>query len=108
MQGANCDGWALYVTGKFDAECGSRLHDPEELRDDVKFIELTAATLSGLRQSRQLAARQASLSQFFSPIVLEAISNEDPDKALAPREADVTVMFCDLQGFTARKRAIVR
>jgi adenylate cyclase len=40
------------------------------------------------------------LSQFFSPLVLDAISNEDPEKALVPREADVTVMFCDLQGFT--------
>jgi adenylate cyclase len=47
-----------------------------------------------------LAARTASLSQFFSPVVLEAIANVEPEQVLSPREADVTVLFCDLRGFT--------
>src|SRR5206468_6622837 len=75
-------------------------HDAEALRDEVKFTELLAATLDGLRESRLLAARQASLSQFFSPIVLDALASQDPQEVLAPREADVTVLFCDLRGFT--------
>jgi adenylate cyclase len=94
-------GWAIYVAGSFEPQW--RDPDPptaELLRDDVKFAELTAATLGGVRQVRLLAARQASLSQFFSPPVLEAISSRDPEEALAPREADVTVLFCDLRGFT--------
>ena len=66
-----------------------------------EFAEITATTTSALRQSRLLASRQASLSQFFSPVVLEALSGQDADEALAPREADVTVLFCDLRGFTA-------
>lgn len=94
-------GWAIYVAGSFEADwSGSGPPSADWLRDDVKFAELTAATLGGLRQSRQLAARQASLSQFFSPPVLEAIASRDPDQVLAPREADVTVLFCDLRGFT--------
>jgi adenylate cyclase len=94
-------GWGLYVTGSFSGEIGpSGPHSAEMLRDDVKFTELTAATLGGLRQSRLLAARQASLNQFFSPIVAQAISSQEPEQALAPREADVTVLFCDLRGFT--------
>lgn len=94
-------GWAIYVAGSFEPEWTG--HGPptaDWLRDDVKFAELTAATLGGVRQARLLAARQASLSQFFSPPVLEAISSRDPEEALAPREADVTVLFCDLRGFT--------
>src|SRR5207248_6514807 len=38
----------------------------------------------------------------FSPVVLEALGSQEADEALAPREADVTVLFCDLRGFTAK------
>jgi adenylate cyclase len=101
VPGKACAGWALYVTGGFSSDFGAGANaDAELLRDDVKFAELMAATLSGLRESQLLAARQASLSQFFSPIVLEAIGYQDPERVLAPREADVTVLFCDLRGFT--------
>jgi adenylate cyclase len=101
VPGNACSGWALYVTGNFSSDTAATdVLDAELLRDDVKFTELTAATLSGLRESRLLAARQASLSHFFSPLVLQAISSQDPEQALAPREADVTVLFCDLRGFT--------
>jgi adenylate cyclase len=96
-----CKGWALYVTGSFGSEFGSAAEpDPEVLRDDVKFAELTAATLAALRESRLLASAQAGLRQFFSPVVLEALAQQDAAEALAPREADVTVLFCDLRGFT--------
>src|SRR5262245_3626567 len=92
VPGEACQGWGLYVTGSFHNEFAtSGPPDAELLRDDVKFAELTALTLSGLRESRLLAARQASLNQFFSPIVTEAISAQDPERVLAPREADVTV-----------------
>ena len=101
VMGSACQGWALYVTGSFAGEkpleAGS---DPEVLRDDVKFTELTAATLAGLRESRLLARQQAGLGQFFSPLVLDALAGQDPNIALAPREADVSVLFCDLRGFS--------
>jgi adenylate cyclase len=102
VPGKSGEGWALYVTGGFTGELAIA-HEPdaELLRDDVKFAELTATTLSSLREARQLASRQASLSQFFSPVVLEALAAQEADEALAPREADVTVLFCDLRGFTA-------
>jgi adenylate cyclase len=100
VPGKACAGWALYVTGGFSTDFGAAPRDAELLRDDVKFAELMAATLSGLRESQILTARHASLSHFFSPIVLEAIGNQDPERVLAPREADVAVLFCDLRGFT--------
>src|SRR6185295_16816889 len=49
---------------------------------------------------RMLERQRAGLSQFFSPVVLEALSEEDPEIVLAPREADVAVLFCDLRGFS--------
>ncbi len=101
VMGSACKGWALYVTGSFAGENPQdAVTDPEILRDDVKFTELTAATLAGLSELRQLARRQAGLGQFFSPPVLEALAGQDPNVALAPREADVSVLFCDLRGFS--------
>jgi len=100
--GRACPGWGLYVTGRFSAERSTlpASTDPTDLREDVKFTELVAAMLGALRQMRLLEHRQAALSQFFSPIVLETLAVEDPEVVLAPREAEVTVMFCDLQGFS--------
>ena len=101
LAGAACRGWALYVTGGFSGEAPNDVAaDPDALRDDIKFTELTAATLAGLRESRLLTRQQAGLSQFFSPVVLEALAGQDADAALMPREADVTVLFCDLRGFS--------
>ena len=64
--------------------------DAEALRDEVKFAELTAATLSSLRESRLLAARQASLSQFFSPVVLDALGLAGDAERGASRRAKPT------------------
>jgi adenylate cyclase len=101
LTGGASAGWAIYVTGSFAGDLPAEgQHDAESLRDDVKFAELTAATMSALRESHVLARRQASLSQFFSPVVLAALAEHDGDDVLVPREADVTVLFCDLRGFT--------
>jgi adenylate cyclase len=93
-------GWAMYITGSFASDLSAKEPDVESLRDDVKFAELTASTMAALRESHVLARRQAGLGQFFSPVVLEALAHRDADEALTPREADVTVLFCDLRGFT--------
>lgn len=96
-----CKGWALYVTGALSSDFATVAQaQAEHLRDDAKFMELVTTTLGGLRQSRLLTTRQASLKQFFSPLIAEAISQEDPERVLAPRQVDATVMFCDLRGFT--------
>jgi adenylate cyclase len=101
VMGSACQGWALYVTGNFAGENALEAgNDPDVLQDDVKFTELTAATLAGLRELRLLARQQAGLGQFFSPLVLAALAEQDPHIALAPREAEVSVLFCDLRGFS--------
>lgn len=101
-----CPGWAIYVAGDF-----SKFSDQKsiqeattsfelELQDDLKFTELTATTISSLRQMRLLQRRQDSLRPFFAPVVQRALVTRDPDEVLAPREADVSVLFCDLRGFS--------
>lgn len=100
--GKACRGWGLYVAGRFNVEQSDATpsSDPTDLREDVKFTELVAAMLSSLRQMRLLEHRQGTLSQFFSPVVLETLADEDPEEVLAPRETEVSVMFCDLRGFS--------
>lgn len=101
--GDACSGWTLYVHGAFGGPQVSPLDSgPEDLRDDLKFAELVATTLGNLRDVRMLERSQTSLSQFFSPIVMEAIEGQDPDVVLAPRETEVSVLFCDLRGFSRK------
>jgi adenylate cyclase len=102
VRGESCAGWGLYVAGRFDRGGGASPtpSDPNDLRTDLKFTELVAALLSSLRQVRLLQRRQAVLSQFFSPAVLNTLGNEDADRLLAPRETEVSVLFCDLRGFS--------
>ena len=99
--GQACKGLALYVTGSFAGDAALDLgSDVESLGEEIKFTELTAATFGSLREARFLARKQAGLSQFFSPVVLEALADQDAEVVLQPREADVTVLFCDLRGFS--------
>ena len=100
VDGDACHGWAIYMAGSFtpSSQPGSRVSDPLDLRDDVKFTELAATTLGNLLDVRRLAG----LSQFLSPVVLEALAGKDPQVVLAPRETEVSVLFCDLRGFSRK------
>jgi len=104
VTGEACAGWSIYATGRFDsfAPAGSTPSESTDLRDDLKFTELVAAILSSLRQVHLLQRKQASLSQFFAPAVLDSLRDTDPEIALHPRETDVSVLFCDLRGFSRR------
>ncbi|MCI0701243.1 MAG: adenylate/guanylate cyclase domain-containing protein [Planctomycetia bacterium] len=98
-----CHNWGLYVAGGFAGAAPATLRAPvesNELRDDVKFTELVADILGSLRQVQVLRERQAVFRRFFSPGVMSVLSGSDAPRALEPREADVTVLFCDLRGFS--------
>ncbi len=85
LPGAAGGGWALYISGAFhDAASGETASREQGLHEEMKFAELVAAYLATLREVRLLARRHASLSQFFSPVVLESLALEDPDVALRP------------------------
>lgn len=101
-----CRGWVLYVTGSRTgiAESGQRSDDTksiiERLSDDVKFAEVVGSLISGIRQTNQFQQRHAAMRRFFAPVVLDAIAGKDSDSWLQPRERDLSVMFCDLRGFS--------
>jgi adenylate cyclase len=93
VPGQACAGWGLYVAGKSG--------DPRfDLRPDVKFTDLVANLLGAMRDFRALQQQQTSLGRFFSPVTLPMLSSPEGEKALEPRLAEVTVLFCDLRGFS--------
>ena len=101
--GEACRGWGLVAAGRFVSDDAPTLLFPagaNDLRDDVKFAELVADILGSLRQVQVLRERQGVFRRFFSPGVLHVLAGRDAARALEPREADVTVLFCDLRGFS--------
>lgn len=90
-----CQGWCLYVSG--NAPQGATV---EKLKPDLRFTELIAEFIESIRQVRQLEKMQAGMSQFFSPTVLETLNAEKAGLLLQPREGDITVIFCDVRGFS--------
>jgi adenylate cyclase len=100
IQGDACRGWGFYVAGRQPPNLTAPLVDSGEMQAELKFTELVASILRSLRQVQRLEQRQASLGHFFSPAVIQALGGNDPDVALKPRETTVTVLFCDLRGFS--------
>jgi len=98
LDGEACQGWAFFIAGARLDRLGAE--DPAALHDDLKFAEIVAGALAAWRDNQRLRQWQAALKAFFAPQVLEAIARDDPQTVLAPRSADVTVMFCDLRGFS--------
>ena len=97
LPGAYGGGRAFYAQGRTSVTPNFDEWDP---REDVKFVELVASYAASLRQNSLLTRQQAVLGQFFSPKVLRGLSIADAEKFLEPREAQVTVLFCDLRGFS--------
>lgn len=92
-RGPDC--WCLYVSGRTDF-----VVTPDALSADLRFTSLMAQFIGAIRQVRQLEKMQAGMSQFFSPAVVETMSGEFGPSLLAPRISDVTVIFCDVRGFS--------
>lgn len=98
LRDAASNNWVTYVAGTFDKPVATR----RSLQEDVKFVDLACQTLGQLRRLRRLERERTSLGQFISPVVMDALGNQDPEVALAPREAAVSILFCDLRGFSRR------
>lgn len=97
----SCRGWCLYVSGIADGDI-----DEEELGGDLRFAELMAHFIGAVRQMRTLQEQQTQLSSFFSPKVMESLTGENAHLALVPDERDVSVLFCDVQGFSRKSEQL--
>ena len=95
-----CAGWCLYVSGK--SPSGALLRSEDELKDDVRFVELLAQFVGATCQVLSLKQQQAGLSQFFSPAVMETLTGSKAESLLEPRECDITTLFCDVRGFSRK------
>ena len=93
-------GWAVYVAGSSQPQQTPEAIQEGELEGDIKFCELVGSTLKNLLRVQQLERQQASLRTFFSPVVVEALRGRDPETVLQPRQCEVSVLFCDLRGFS--------
>lgn len=105
--------WSIYVAGQNSKATGDGSTasdggsaDELDLDGDIKFCELVGSTLKNLLQVQRLERQQASLRTFFSPVVVEAIRNRNAEEILAPKKCDVTVLFCDLRGFSKASEAM--
>ena len=92
----------LYVAGQLDSAAFASGSDEHSalLSADVRFTELVSEIVSSLRRLSRLERHQAGLRQFFAPPILEALGQDLDTDILEPRECDVTVLFCDLRGFS--------
>lgn len=106
IRGAACRGWCLYVSGKGSRQ-GNMFVEERTLQGDLRFTELMAQFIGSVRQVRTLQTQQTRLSTFFSPKVIENLTSVDSSRLeLNPAERDVTVLFCDLRGFSKRSEQL--
>jgi adenylate cyclase len=101
LAGPSSKGWVIYVSG-VNRQLGDSQETEEDVQGDVKFAELVGATLANLRRVQKLEQRQSTFRAFFSPVVIEAFVDQDPEEVLKPRQCDISVLFCDLRGFSAK------
>jgi adenylate cyclase len=91
---------AAYLTGKLPPAILAS-NDPaqnKQLLGDAKFAKLVADILGALKDVSHLKQRQLHLNRLLSPPVRAALMQPKAEEALRAREADITVLFCDLRG----------
>jgi adenylate cyclase len=77
------------------------------LQADVKFTEMVADVVASAQRLQSLEGNLSILRQFLSPPILTTLEEASQGggldvELLAPRECGVTVLFCDLRGFSQK------
>ena len=101
----------LYVAGvlprgPLSGSSPSELTVPQ-LQADVKFTEMVADVVASAQRLQSLEGNLSILRQFLSPPIISTLEQasrggELDAQLLAPRECEVTVLFCDLRGFSQK------
>ncbi|MEM8946507.1 MAG: adenylate/guanylate cyclase domain-containing protein [Planctomycetota bacterium] len=94
--------WCLYVSGKRQFTGIQDVESPEDLMGELRLAELMAHFLGAIRNLRSLEHQHSSMKQFFSPAVVETLVSKKAELALEPREGPVSVLFCDIRGFSRK------
>lgn len=95
--------WGLYIAGRMQDPALGRLN----LQADVRFTELVGEVMHSVERLNRMEGSLSVLRQFLSPPILAALENTGSandlnTSLLEPRECSVTVLFCDLRGFSQR------
>jgi adenylate cyclase len=94
--------WCLYVSGRRQF-CGVRdVQSPDDLLRELRLAELMAKFMGAVRHVRVLEHQHTEMRQFFSPAVIETLVKEHGASALEPRQGPVSVLFCDVRGFSRK------
>lgn len=99
------DGWGIYIAGRLDQPFSVHGNASLNLQADIKFTEIVAEILSTVERQNNMEGQLSVLRQFLSPPILAALESTAGEEGvnsalLEPRECDVTVLFCDLRGFS--------
>ena len=96
-------GYALYAAGKNTIDLVTTRRDRAK-KSDLKFAGLLANIFVSLKRVLYLQAREALLRTFLCPAVIAALGKNEKDAqiALKRRKTPVTVLFCDLRGFSSK------
>lgn len=87
--------WCFYLEGRVEGSA-----DLSMLRADLCFLTLVGQYLGALLQVKLLKDAQAGMSRFFSPAVVESMSGGSREALLTPRACPVSILFCDVRGFS--------
>ncbi|MBI1310250.1 FHA domain-containing protein [bacterium] len=94
-------GWCLYVSGRGGPRGAFNVR-PDDFQGELRFTELVAQFLGSVRQVRVLQDQKTQLSSFFSPKVIDSLMDSGGVPSLEPDARDVTVLFCDVRGFSLK------
>jgi len=95
-------GWCLYVSGEGGGSGGAGFVTPDDLRGDVRFVELAGRFIAAVHQVRALERQQSQMKSFFSPAVIDTITDGSAETILQPKEGQIAVLFCDVRGFSRK------
>jgi len=102
IRGEATRGWCVYVSGNKAPNDAVSITE-EDLAPDLRFTELVSQFIGSIRQVRALQEQRTRLSTFFSPKVMQSLSDAvRSQELLAPAERSVTVLFCDVHGFSRK------
>lgn len=102
----SCVGWCLYVSG-MGARDGNNFVTEDALKGDLRFTQLVAQLIGSIHTVRTLQEHKTQLSAFFSPKVIANLTKKGgAGDILAPSERDITVLFCDVRGFSRKSEQL--
>ncbi len=98
------ESWGIYVAGSLDHIWAGGENAKKNLQADVRFAQLVGEILNSAEKMNQMEGQLSVLRQFLSPPLLSVLERDSEHglntDLLNPKVCDVTVLFCDLRGFS--------